>query len=135
MAKNDTEKAKRKKLKAKQKRFVEEYLKDLNATAAAERAGYKYPNMAGPRLMVNDGIAQAIKTAMAERSVRTQITIDKVVTMALEHYERCVAAGEFSAANKPLELLGRHVGAFPNKVEVGGSLDMEITCVDDSDDD
>lgn len=32
-------------LTPKQKRFVAEYLVDLNATAAAKRAGYKDPNI------------------------------------------------------------------------------------------
>ena len=37
-----------------------------------------------------------------------------------KNYQRCVEAEEFSAANKALELLGRHTGAFPNKHEHSG---------------
>ncbi|MDP9572400.1 UNVERIFIED_ORG: phage terminase small subunit [Agrobacterium larrymoorei] len=65
-------------LSEKQSRFVEEYLKDLNATKAAIRAGYseKTAHSQGPRLLENVGIATAIEKAKAQRSERTQIDAD-----------------------------------------------------------
>jgi hypothetical protein len=47
---------------SKQQLFVSYYLGEAagNATKAAAMAGYSHPNMAGPRLMVNDGISRAI---------------------------------------------------------------------------
>lgn len=65
----------------KQKRFVEEYLIDLNATQAAIRAGYKAENA---RQLANENltkpyIAAAIDRAMAERSKRTGINQDRVI--------------------------------------------------------
>ncbi len=66
-------------LTPKQQRFVEEYLVDLNATAAAERAGYRQPNKQGPRLLVNVGIAAAITAAQTRQQQRTNITADKVL--------------------------------------------------------
>ena len=50
-------------LTAKQQRFVEEYLIDLNATQAAIRAGYsdKFSNSNAPKLLQNTAIAEAIK--------------------------------------------------------------------------
>lgn len=68
-----------KRLTPKQAAFVAEYLVDLNATAAAERAGYKNPNKQGPRLLVNVGIANAIGEAQAARAQRTEITQDRVL--------------------------------------------------------
>lgn len=47
------------KLSAKVKRFIAEYLKDNNATAAAARAGYSDPNY-GRQLITNPNVAQAI---------------------------------------------------------------------------
>lgn len=66
----------------KQKRFTEEYLIDLNATQAAIRAGYsvKTANEQGARLLANVSIQQAIGEAMAERSKRTGINADRVIT-------------------------------------------------------
>ena len=68
-------------LTGKQKRFVEEYLCDLNATQAAIRAGYsaKTANEQAPRLLVNVSISAAIQAEMNKRSVRTEITADRVL--------------------------------------------------------
>lgn len=69
------------KLTPKQKRFVDEYLVDLNATQAAIRAGYskKTARSSGQRMLTNVDIADAIASAKKERSERTEITIDRVV--------------------------------------------------------
>lgn len=69
------------KLTPKQKRFVEEYLIDLNATQAAIRAGYsqRTANEQGARLLVNVSIAAAIEAAKEKRSERTEITQDMVL--------------------------------------------------------
>lgn len=65
----------------KQKRFVQEYLKDLNATAAAKRAGYssKTAYSAGQRLLKNVEIQNAVQKAIANRQVRVEITQDQVL--------------------------------------------------------
>lgn len=65
----------------KQRRFVDEYLVDLNATQAAIRAGYseKTANEQGNRLLAKVSIATAIQDAMKARGKRTQITADKVL--------------------------------------------------------
>ena len=69
------------KLTDKQKKFVEEYLIDLNATQSAIRAGYspKTANEQGARLLANVSIQEAISKAMAERSRRTGINQDRIV--------------------------------------------------------
>jgi phage terminase small subunit len=54
----------------KQKRFVEEYLIDLNATQAAIRAGYS-PDTAevqGYQLLQKTSVSSAMSKAIAERS-------------------------------------------------------------------
>lgn len=48
----------------KQKRFVAEYLVDLNATQAAKRAGYKDPNI-GRQLITKNNVSAAIQKAMS----------------------------------------------------------------------
>ena len=68
----------------KQKRFVEEYLIDLNATQAAIRAGYKAGNTQraseiGSELLQKTPVSEAIQQAMAERSKRTGINQDRVL--------------------------------------------------------
>ena len=70
-----------KKLTEKQKRFVEEYLIDLNATQAAIRAGYspKTANEQGTQNLAKLSIQDAVAKAMAERSRRTGINQDRVL--------------------------------------------------------
>lgn len=68
-------------LTAKQKRFCEEYIVDLNATQAAIRAGYSentasetgYENLRKPQM------AEYIQELMDERAKRTEITADMVL--------------------------------------------------------
>jgi phage terminase small subunit len=69
------------KLNPKQKRFVEEYLIDLNATQAAIRAGYsnKTAQEQSSRLLSNVMVQAGIQEAMKERSKRTEITADRVL--------------------------------------------------------
>lgn len=63
----------------KQKKFVEEYLIDLNATAAAERAEYAHPNKQGPALLVNLGIQEEIHRRRIEQTKRTETDADRIV--------------------------------------------------------
>lgn len=66
------------KLTPKQEAFVAEYLIDLNATAAAGRAGYSDPNI-GRQLITKDNVQDAIAQSRDERAARTQVTADRVV--------------------------------------------------------
>lgn len=65
----------------KQKRFVEEYLIDLNATQACIRAGYSVNNAdkIGSELLGKTRVQEAVSQALAERSKRTGISADRVV--------------------------------------------------------
>lgn len=65
----------------KMRRFVEEYLTDLNATQAAIRAGYapKNADVTGSHLLAKPQIAAAIAAAQAKRSARTEVTQARVV--------------------------------------------------------
>lgn len=68
-------------LTPKQKRFVAEYLIDLNATAAAKRAGYSEKTACeqAARLLANVKVQAAVQSAMQEREKRTEITQDMVL--------------------------------------------------------
>ena len=65
----------------KQQRFCEEYLVDLNASQAAQRAGYQAKNLAvcASKLLIKPNIQAAIQEAMDARSQRTEITQDRVL--------------------------------------------------------
>jgi phage terminase small subunit len=68
-------------LTAKQQRFVDEYLIDLNATQAAIRAGYseKTARQIGEQNLSKLDIQEAIRARMKDREQRTKITQDMVL--------------------------------------------------------
>lgn len=70
-------------LTSKQRRFVQEYLIDLNATAAYKRAGYKgHGNVAevnAHRLLRHAQVAAAVQVAQDARAQRLQLTQDAVL--------------------------------------------------------
>lgn len=70
----------------KQKRFVDEYLIDLNATQAAIRAGYseKTARSIGQRLLTNVDIQKAIEDAQSKRAEQTQIDAAYVLKRLVE---------------------------------------------------
>lgn len=67
---------------ARQQRFVEEYLIDLNAAQAAIRAGYKaseYTDTNANKILENTRVKAEVDKAVAERSKRTGINQDRVI--------------------------------------------------------
>jgi len=120
-------------LSAKQQRFVDEYLIDLNATAAYERAGYKAKGTSAgacaARLLAVASIKLAIATAMEKRNERIQITQDYVLTKIQDVVEKCSQAGlayDPSAVLRGAELLGRHMKMFTDKFEHSGAISVTI---------
>ena len=125
------------KIGAKQQRFVEEYLIDLNATQAAIRAGYS-KNGAGQtaaNLLKNTKIQIALQQAMKECSKRTGITIDRVVEeIAKIAFVNAAEAFEFgpdgvTLRNKdelPPELLPAIAEISETKTENGGTIRLKF---------
>lgn len=105
-------------LTEKQKRFVQEYLVDLNATQAAIRAGYsqKTAQEQSSRLLSNVMVQKNIQQAMQRRSQRTGVAQDEV----LKKLGQIAFSEEEDVAKernqlKALELLGKHLGMFTGK--------------------
>jgi phage terminase small subunit len=85
---NKPKEHKQRNLTPKQERFVEEYLVDLNATQAADRAGYskKTANVIGPENLVKPCIQMAIAEAVAALSKKNGMDADATIS------EICVVA-------------------------------------------
>ena len=152
------------KLTGKQKRFVEEYLIELNATQAAIRAGYS-PNTAkdiGCENLAKPNIRACIDKEIAERSKRTGINQDRVIrelarlafvnandvidmeeatlkdgateddtaaiasvkvkTIPTKEGEGIEREIKLTDKLKALELLGKHLGMFKDKVEIDATV-------------
>ena len=69
------------KLTNKQKMFIQEYLVDLNASAAARRAGYsaRTSNRAASENLRRPHVQAALQEALKEREKRLEVTQDMVV--------------------------------------------------------
>jgi phage terminase small subunit len=109
-------------LTAKQARFVEEYLIDLNATQAAVRAGYSARNAdkIGPELLGKTRVAEAIKAAQQTRSDRTGITQDEVIRGLKKEATLEGEGSSHSARVAAWAHLGKHLGIFTENFNVKG---------------
>ena len=92
-------------LNDKQSRFVDEYLKDLNATQAAIRSGYsqKTAGQIGDRLLKKVEVKELLEKRMKDREKRTEITQDRV----LQEYARLAFFDPrklFDATGRPLSI-------------------------------
>jgi len=139
------------KLTSKQQQFVDEYLIDLNATQAAIRAGYssRTARAIASENLAKPYIQEAIAKAKMERSEATRIDAEWVLNQAVALYQRCMQqikpalhprtrrqmkdedgnllfTFNAAAANRALELVGRHVaiGAFKDRLEVSGGITL-----------
>jgi phage terminase small subunit len=107
-------------LRPKQRRFVDEYLVDLNATAAYRRAGYRARNdnvaaASASALLRNRKVAEAVAEALRARSVRTQTSRDSVLRGLMHEAEGRGQGSSPSARVRALELLGKHLGLFKGR--------------------
>lgn len=141
------------KLTAKQQRFCDEYLIDLNATQAAIRAGYavKYANTNVSKLLQNTTIKDYLAQRMAEKEseliasqdevlkyltavmrgsssasvlARNEIGADKVIEKPPDEKERLKAA----------ELLGKRYSLFTDKVNMDVAIPVVISGADELED-
>jgi phage terminase small subunit len=119
---------KKRKLTAKQQRFVQEYLIDLNATQAAIRAGYSpvTANQTGPENLVKPGIIEEINRLQKVISDKFDLTMEWVVEqLRIEATNRSDNASH-SARVRAIELLGKHIGMFSEKIRIEDTIKLQI---------
>jgi phage terminase small subunit len=106
----------------KQKKFADEYLIDMNATAAYLRAGYKCSEAAARSsasdLLTNPNISEYIESKQKKLEIKTEVTAEWVIKEFIENHKLARDIGELSASNKALESIGRHLGMFNDKMRV-----------------
>jgi phage terminase small subunit len=107
-------------LTAKQARFVEEYLIDLNATAAAIRAGYSEKTAAtiGHENLRKPKIADAIRVGREKLSKRAQITQKDVLAGLQQEATNYGKGSSHSARVTAWVWIGKHLGMFTERAEV-----------------
>lgn len=113
--------------------FCQSFCVSFNATAAAGEAGYAFPNKQANNLMKEPAVQARIAEIIAARKSEIQSAEFPVLAMIREVVERCMAAvpvvvkgvpveGEWTfdatSALRGLELLGKHEGLFPTRMDV-----------------
>jgi len=130
-------------LTAKQRRFVDEYLIDLNATQAAIRSGFsiKRASEIGYQLLQKTTVQEFIVIRMKEREQRTEITQDKILADIEKVKQHAMKTGydaqgnevmnNYPSALKASELQGKHLGMWVEKqsIEVTGKNGGSINAV------
>ena len=138
------------KLTAKQQRFCDEYLIDLNATQAAIRAGYskKTANRIGTENLSKLVIREYIEKRMAEKEaalIANQDEVLKYLTSVLRGQSKSteiviegLGGGSTKARKmekepsekdklKAAELLGKRYGLYTEKVEEKVDMELNVT--------
>lgn len=115
-------------LNAKQQRFVYEYLKDLNATQAAIRTGYSNRTACeqGSRLLANVNIRKSIKLAQEKAAKSAEISVDDILDNLKRLAELAEKKGNFAAAIRANELIGKQIGMFVERIKVEDDSVIEI---------
>ncbi|MDD3243085.1 MAG: terminase small subunit [Eubacteriales bacterium] len=123
-----------------QEMFCREYVIDYNGTQAAIRAKYseKTAYSQAHDLLKKPEILSRIRELQHEQTERLAITADRVLTNLWDTYQRCTQAvpvmkwdydehemvetGEYQfdskGALRALELIGKHIGMFVDKLQV-----------------
>ena len=110
----------------KQECFCREYLVDLNATAAALRAGYseRTAKQQGSRLLTNVDVQAAIAEAQKARAMRTGLTQDAVVQGLLKE---AVFKGEGSSPAARVSAWAHlGLGMFKDKIAVDTNFTVRV---------
>ena len=113
--------------------FAREYIVDLNATQAAIRSGYSKKTAAsqGERLLRDVDIARLVQENMDARSQKTGITAELVLSRVNRIAENAESTGDYFAALRANELLGKHLKLFRDVVEHTGKVTLEDIVVSD----
>ena len=123
------------KMTNKQAKFCDEYLLDLNATQAAIRSGYSartaaqigYENLRKPDVRAR--VAQLQRDAVE----RNRVSLDELVADLRRLRDEAFANGSYGAVKGALDLMGRTIGAYTNKIEAKADIRVNNPFVDASD--
>lgn len=114
-------------LTPKQERFVREYLRDLNATQAAIRAGYsaKGATVTGSKLLANPKVREFVTASQRKVAKKLDLTAEKVLRDIIRISQKAEKVGDLGVALKGRELLGKRLKLFTDRVEVEGRVTLE----------
>ena len=115
-------------LTAKQLSFCLNYIKHFNASQAALDAGYSKINYGhiGWELLQKTTIQQRLQELTAKQAEKAELSVEWIIKELKQMYERCQSSlrtpGAIAGATKQLELLGKHLAMFSDKLIVKHDL-------------
>ena len=114
----------------KQARFVAEYRKDCNATAAARRMGYgdTSASTVGHRLLHSIPVQTALTDNVPQLSVSDRVLRELETVAFAAGSDEKEAPVKLTSKLKALELLGKSLGLFENG---GGRQIPQVTILED----
>ena len=121
------------KLNQRYKLFVDFYTGEhlFNGTQSCKAAGYKGSDnvlaVQARRLLRNNHIKDAIAESFLEAQRNTKITPDKILSDLEKQREGAIRDGQWAAANKATELMGKHLKMFADRVDHVHSIDETTT--------
>lgn len=112
----------------KQKRFADEYLIDMNATAAYLRAGYKCSEAAARSsacdLLANPNIQEYIESKQSKLEEKTEMTVEWILMQYKTIIENNIQVDP-NIAKGALDSVAKHRGMFTDKLKIEGTLSVE----------
>lgn len=115
-------------LTPKQRRFVDEYLIDLNAGAAALRAGFSARTAArqGSHLRANPRVAAEIARRQAVLRNESEVTVERILAELASIAMAPLGDRNVKASDKHAALVsyGKHLGMFVERHRVEGRLEV-----------
>ena len=115
----------------KQKMFVKQYLIDLNATQAAIRSGYSEDTarQIGYSNLLKPYIYDAIQKELDKRAKKVEVSAEYVLGNLKKVADKCMEEEKFdsSGATRALELLGKYLKLFTEKVENNINANIEMS--------
>lgn len=116
------------KLTIKQKRFVEEYLIDFNATQACIRAGYSEHTA---QAIGTENLTKPLIKAEIDRHIKSLeesalVTKEMVIKGLLDEAKVFGEGSSHSARVSAWAHLGKHLNMFTEKVELTGKVQVDL---------
>ena len=104
-------------LTERQEVFCNEFIKDLNAVQAAIRAGYstQHAKKNAYTLLRPPRISERISELKGDSIKRTKIEADDILRRLVRIAERTEQEGDYNAAIRSLELLGKHQALWTDR--------------------
>ena len=112
-------------LQDKQRAFIAEYVKDNNATRAAERAGYSDPNY-GRQLLTNPYVEAELERLRADARTDDVMTLSELQQWWSKVVQACKPGDNIRDALKASELLAKSMGGFTERTEQTGTVTIRV---------